>query len=128
MVARIYDPRRAEVYERLGIPTVATVRWTTDQMLRRMLPAGAVTATGATRAATIRLAEVPLHDGWVGRRLTRIEQAAPAPGSPSSPASARACSPSRTPSCRRATCCTCSCADRDLDAVEAVLAKAAPGG
>ena len=40
VVARIYDPGRAEVYERLGIPTVATVRWTADQMLRRLLPAG----------------------------------------------------------------------------------------
>ena len=39
--ARIYDPRRAEVYERLGIPTVATVRWTADQMLRKLLPEGA---------------------------------------------------------------------------------------
>ena len=38
VVARIYDPRRAEVYERLGIPTVATVRWTADQILRRVLP------------------------------------------------------------------------------------------
>ncbi|WP_235502862.1 TrkA family potassium uptake protein, partial [Kitasatospora sp. Root187] len=26
VAARIYDPRRAEVYQRLGIPTVATVR------------------------------------------------------------------------------------------------------
>ena len=40
VVARIYDPRRAEVYERLGIPTVATVRWTADQMLRKLLPEG----------------------------------------------------------------------------------------
>ena len=40
VVARIYDPRRAEVYERLGIPTVATVRWTADQMLRRLMPGG----------------------------------------------------------------------------------------
>src|SRR5881227_82807 len=38
--ARIYDSRRAEIYQRLGIPTVATVRWTADQMLRRLLPAG----------------------------------------------------------------------------------------
>src|ERR1700745_4245569 len=38
VAARIYDPRRAEVYERLGIPTVATVRWTADQMLRKLLP------------------------------------------------------------------------------------------
>jgi trk system potassium uptake protein TrkA len=38
VVARIYDPRRAQIYQRLGIQTVATVRWTTDQMLRFILP------------------------------------------------------------------------------------------
>ncbi len=41
VVARIYDPGRAEVYQRLGITTVATVKWTADQVLRRVLPAGA---------------------------------------------------------------------------------------
>ncbi|HWC15306.1 MAG TPA: TrkA family potassium uptake protein [Actinomycetota bacterium] len=38
VVARIYDPRRAQIYQRLGIQTVATVRWTTDQILRSILP------------------------------------------------------------------------------------------
>ncbi|MBA3431334.1 MAG: TrkA family potassium uptake protein [Actinobacteria bacterium] len=38
VVARIYDPRRAQVYQRLGIQTVATVRWTTDQTLRVLIP------------------------------------------------------------------------------------------
>jgi trk system potassium uptake protein TrkA len=38
VVARIYDPRRAQIYQRLGIQTVATVRWTTDQILRFLLP------------------------------------------------------------------------------------------
>ena len=41
-MARIYDPGRAEIYQRLGIPTVATVKWTSDQMLRRLLPQGHV--------------------------------------------------------------------------------------
>lgn len=36
VVARIYDPARAEIYQRLGIPTVATVLWTTDQIMRRL--------------------------------------------------------------------------------------------
>jgi trk system potassium uptake protein TrkA len=40
VVARIYDPGRAEIYQRLGIPTVATVKWTSDQMVRRLLPQG----------------------------------------------------------------------------------------
>jgi trk system potassium uptake protein TrkA len=38
VVARIYDPRRAQIYQRLGIQTVATVRWTTDQILRSLMP------------------------------------------------------------------------------------------
>src|SRR5438874_3654666 len=38
VVARIYDPRRAVIYQRLGIPTVATVTWTTDQVMRRLFP------------------------------------------------------------------------------------------
>ena len=38
VVARIYDPRRAQIYQRLGIQTVATVRWTTDQILRFLAP------------------------------------------------------------------------------------------
>ena len=42
VVARIYDPGRAEIYQRLGIPTVATVKWTSDQVLRRLLPQGHV--------------------------------------------------------------------------------------
>ena len=40
VVARIYDQGRAAVYERLGIPTVATVRWTVGQVMRRLLPEG----------------------------------------------------------------------------------------
>ena len=40
VVARIYDPARAEIYQRLGIPTVATVTWATEQVLRRLLPGG----------------------------------------------------------------------------------------
>ena len=38
VVARIYDTRRAAIYERLGIPTVAAVQWTTDRVLRSLDP------------------------------------------------------------------------------------------
>ena len=51
VVARIYDPGRAEVYQRLGITTVATVKWTADQVLRRLLPGRAPSPTSATRPA-----------------------------------------------------------------------------
>jgi trk system potassium uptake protein len=75
VVARIYDPRRAEVYERLGIPTVATVRWTADQMLRRLLPAGAE-PLWRDPSGTIQLAQVHLDPAWIGQRVSRLESEA----------------------------------------------------
>jgi len=72
VVARIYDPGRAEVYQRLGIPTVATVRWTADQMLRRLLPEGSE-AEWRDPSGTVRLAEVHVAEAWVGHRVTRLE-------------------------------------------------------
>jgi trk system potassium uptake protein TrkA len=32
VIARIYDPRRAEIYQRLNIPTVATTKWGVKQI------------------------------------------------------------------------------------------------
>jgi trk system potassium uptake protein TrkA len=68
VVARIYDPRRAEIYQRLGIPTVATVTWTIDQVLRRLLPD---TITGEWTDATgqLVLVEHLLPEAWAGKRL-----------------------------------------------------------
>jgi trk system potassium uptake protein TrkA len=75
VVARIYDPGRAEVYQRLGIPTVATVRWTADQMLRRLLPQGSV-PEHTDPSGRVVVAEVPLHPSWIGRPLHQIEDVA----------------------------------------------------
>ena len=73
VVARIYDPRRAIIYQRLGIPTVATVAWTTDQVLRRLIPERYATEwTDATGA--ISLIERELPDGWAGRKLIELDE------------------------------------------------------
>ena len=73
VVARIYDPRRAVIYQRLGIPTVATVSWTTDQVLRRLLPERSVTEwTDPTGAVT--LVERALPDAWAGRKLGDLDE------------------------------------------------------
>ena len=74
VVARIYDPGRAMVYQRLGIPTVATVRWTSDQMLQRLLPQGSVPAMTDPSGRVV-IAEVPLAKGWIGKRISEIESA-----------------------------------------------------
>ncbi len=71
VVARIYDPRRALIYQRLGIPTVATVAWTTDQVLRRLLPAETrhdwVDATGK-----VGLVERPIPPKAIGKKLAKL--------------------------------------------------------
>ncbi len=73
VVARIYDPDRAQVYQRLGIPTVATVRWTADQVLRRLLPEGQVSEMTDASGRLV-IAEVAVDESWVGQRYTRMEE------------------------------------------------------
>jgi trk system potassium uptake protein TrkA len=72
VVARIYDPKRAAVYERLGIPTVATVPWTTDRFLRMLLPDG-VAAAWRDPSGTMAVLQLPLHEGWAGRTMGELE-------------------------------------------------------
>jgi trk system potassium uptake protein TrkA len=73
VVARIYDQKRAEVYERLGIPTVATVRWTADRMVRHLLPADQV-ELWRDPTSTISLVDVPLHQDWVSKPVRLLEE------------------------------------------------------
>jgi trk system potassium uptake protein TrkA len=73
VVARIYDPGRAEIYQRLGIPTVATVLWTTDQIMRRILPEGA-RSEWQDASGKVQLAEVHLHEDWFGHPASLIEK------------------------------------------------------
>ncbi len=77
VVARIYDPGRAEIYQRLGIPTVATVLWATDQILRRLTPEG---SRSEWRDATgvIQLCEMHPHSHWYGRPTLLIDALTPA--------------------------------------------------
>jgi len=74
VVARIYDARRAEVYERLGIPTVATVPWTTDRLMRMLLPDG-VSSAWRDPSGTVAVLALPVHEGWAGRSVAELEQA-----------------------------------------------------
>jgi trk system potassium uptake protein TrkA len=72
VVARIYDPRRAEIYQRLGIPTVATVTWTIDQVRRRLLPDADV-LDWSDPSGRLRLVERTLPESWAGRSLCDLE-------------------------------------------------------
>ncbi len=73
VVARIYDPRRAAIYQRLGIPTVATVSWTTDQVVRRLLP-GEHPADWTDSSGKVSLVERDLPAVWAGQKLSKLNE------------------------------------------------------
>jgi len=74
VVARIYDEKRAEVYERMGIPSVATVPWTVNRLLRELL---SVKVSELWREPTgkVLLMRITVTEGWVGRKLSQLESA-----------------------------------------------------
>lgn len=76
VVARIYDPGRAEIYQRLGIPTVAAVRWSAEQVLRRLLPEHSMRADYREASGRLQLTEVALHAHWYGMQVKELERAA----------------------------------------------------
>jgi trk system potassium uptake protein TrkA len=77
VVARIYDPRRAAIYERLGIATIATVQWATERVMRRIVPdSGDV--EWIDPSAKVVLVERLVPRGLVGRKVEAVDEEAPA--------------------------------------------------
>ena len=72
VVARISDPKRAEIYERLGIATVATVKWTSDRILRRILP-DLPAVEWSDPSSSVVLVERTLPDTLVGEKVLELE-------------------------------------------------------
>ncbi|MCT1354292.1 TrkA family potassium uptake protein [Gordonia sp. p3-SID1431] len=72
VVARIYDAKRAEVYERLGIPTVATVPWTTE----RFVSALGETTTMEWRdpSGSLAIAQIDVDDSWIGISVGKFQE------------------------------------------------------
>jgi trk system potassium uptake protein TrkA len=72
VVARIYDPRRAAIYQRLGIATVASVAWTTERVLRRILPDEAG-VEWVDPSAKVMMVERSIPGAWAGHALGELE-------------------------------------------------------
>ena len=72
VVARIYDPQRAAVYQRLGIATVAPALWTTERVLRRLVP-DALAVEWVDPSAKVSLVEKSFGPAWAGHRLADVE-------------------------------------------------------
>jgi len=74
VVARIYDPKRAEIYERLNIPTVATVRWAAKQ-IQFLLFHGKEEMRDTIAGGSLLIVQVPVPDHLVGRKIEEITTA-----------------------------------------------------
>jgi len=72
VVARIYDPKRAEIYERLGIATVATVKWTSERILRRILP-DISSVEWTDPSSNVVLIEREFPNSLAGKKIIEIE-------------------------------------------------------
>jgi len=74
VVARIKDPRRAEIYQRLGISTVAMISWTTDQVMRRLLPGEEQPHEWLDASGKVCLVDFPIPAAWAGKKLTELSE------------------------------------------------------
>ncbi|HKN56787.1 MAG TPA: TrkA C-terminal domain-containing protein, partial [Amycolatopsis sp.] len=57
-----------------GIPTVATVPWTTDRFLRTLLPDG-VASAWRDPTGNVAVLQLPLHEDWIGHSVRSLQEA-----------------------------------------------------
>lgn len=72
VVARIYDPRRADIYERLNIPTVASVRWAARQ-IQYLLFHGREELKESFAGGSLLHLQRDIPDHLVGKPISSIE-------------------------------------------------------
>jgi trk system potassium uptake protein len=73
VVARIFDPRRAEIYERLNIPTVASVRWSTMQIQYLLFHGKEEMKESFAGGALVHI-QLPVPDHLVGKPVSSLEE------------------------------------------------------
>jgi trk system potassium uptake protein len=71
VAALIYDPRRAQLYERLGISTVAEVAWATDQMVARILPS-AKSIEWTIGSGEVVVVGIPSPSAFIGKPIEEL--------------------------------------------------------
>ena len=71
VIARIFDPRRAEIYERLNIPTVATTTWGVKQFQLMLLHTGKEVRESLGGGELLRV-RVPVPSHLVGKPISTL--------------------------------------------------------
>jgi len=71
VVARVYDPRRAEVYARLGLQTVSTTAWGASRV-QQLLVHGELNVIRSIGAGGLSMVEQEVPNHWVGRDVGHV--------------------------------------------------------
>ena len=71
VVARVYDPRRAEVYARLGLQTVSTTTWGVVR-IQQLLVHGELNVIRNIGAGGLSIVEHEVPSHWVGRDVGHV--------------------------------------------------------
>ncbi len=71
VVARVYDPRRAEIYARLGLPTVSSTAWGTSRVIQ-LLKHRDITVLTTLGNGEVELVEVDAPHAWVSRTVSEV--------------------------------------------------------
>lgn len=73
VIARIYDPRRAEIYQRLGIQTFSTVTWAETEVLGSLF-AGGEQAEMRFSNGDVLLVAIPVSPSIAGQRVSHFNE------------------------------------------------------
>jgi trk system potassium uptake protein TrkA len=73
VIARIYDPKRAEIYERLNIPTVASAAWAAQQ-IKYLLFHGREELKETFAGGTLLHLQRSIPDHLVGQSISSVEE------------------------------------------------------
>jgi len=71
VVARVYNPRRANIYEKLGLQTIASSSWGAQRIEQLLLHSGLKSVHSAGNGE-VQLYEVVITDQWAGRPLSAL--------------------------------------------------------
>jgi trk system potassium uptake protein TrkA len=72
VVARIFDPKRAMIYERFGIPTVSAVQWSSSRLLSMLLDPK-VRSDFAFGEGEVVLVDLEVPEALAGKRVLDLE-------------------------------------------------------
>ena len=71
VVARLYDPRRAEIYERLGLRTISSTTWGAERIME-MLVHTELDPLMSFGNGEVKIVEIEIPGHWSGRQVKQL--------------------------------------------------------